>query len=358
MLQLTAKNPDSATVSMFMPATTEGSDQQNEVEMEDYEHHSEYEMLDESEVIVEDHDHSNTTVQEELLDVEVVDLQPSPETSLTMAAPPTLEPQADEATTRHSPLPPLPLDIAPEVTHDAPPAEAALEHPIVEDTISETVVTIEGNAHDTDTAAPEPTASDHQPHEMHASSAEVDHPEAHLELPFGALESDTSSDALVALPEHASHENEDQAPSVQQVTSEDNHQAEPAIDETDVGDYVEVESNPHEIADGVFIEPVPAVIVHASFSDQPFVLFNRPPASRPHSPSPDDDVPTDIVVLLHDRPTLYYGPLSDLFAALREEEFVAQQPDMHHTELGFSVETLQLSITEVRFSTNAWPARH
>lgn len=340
-----------------MPATTEGSNQQqNEVEMEDYEHHSEYEMLDESEVIVEDNDHSNSTVQEELLDVEVVDLQPSPETSLTMAAPPALEPRADEATAArhhsHSPLPPPPLDIAPEVNHDVPPAEAvlaAVEHPIVEDNISETVVTIEGDTHETETAAPEPTESDHPPHERHDLSVEVDHPDAHhLEPPLAALETDASSNTLAAPSEHASHDTEDRAPSDQQGLPEHHHEAGPAIDETDIGDRVEADSNPHEIADGVFIEPVPAVIVQASFSDQPFVLFNHPPVSRPHSPSPDDDVPSDIAVLLHDRPTLYYGPLSDLFAALREEEFVAQQPDIHHTELGFSVETLQLSITEVR----------
>ncbi|KAH6918781.1 hypothetical protein BKA70DRAFT_1248247 [Coprinopsis sp. MPI-PUGE-AT-0042] len=348
---LTAKNPDSATVTMFMPATTEGSDQQNEVEMEDYEHHSEYEMLDESEVIVEDNDHSTSTVQEELLDVEVVDIQPSPEASLTMAAPPALEAPVDEAAAHqhsHSPLPPPPLDIAPEVTLDVPPGEpvlAAVEHPIVEGAISETVVTVEGDAHETEAAVTEPTASDRAPHEIHASSVEVDHAEVHhLELPFAVVETDNSS--TVAPSEHASHDAEDHVPSGHQVVSEHHHEAEAAIDEVDVGDHVEVESNPHEIADGVFIEPVPAVVVQASFSDQPFVLFNRPPASRAHSPSPDDDVPSDIAVLLHDRPTLYYDPLSELFAALREEELVAQQPDMHHIELGFSIETLQLSIFE------------
>lgn len=342
---LTAKNPDSATVGMFMPATTEGTDHQNEVEMEDYEHHSEYEMLDESEAIVEDHDHSTGTIQEEIVDVEVVDLQPSPETSLTMAAPPALEPRVDEATVPqhlHSPLPLPPLDIAPEAPRDVLPADPAgvtMEHTTVESAISETALPVEGHTHDAETAATEATASDHPTHVPHDSGAEVDHPKPHhQEPPFTEADADASSTIGVAPSEHAILEHP--------TTSEQHYEAEPPIDESDVGDHVEVGSNPHEIADGVFIEPVPPVIVQASFSHQPLVLFNRPPASRPHSPSPDDDVPPDTMVLLHDRPTLYYGPLSDLFTALREEELVAQQPDIHHAELGFSVESLELSITE------------
>ncbi|KAH6871117.1 hypothetical protein BKA70DRAFT_1356689 [Coprinopsis sp. MPI-PUGE-AT-0042] len=219
-----AKNPGQCdTVTMFMPATTEGSDQQNEAA----------------------HQHS------------------------------------------HSPLPPPPLDIAPEVTLDVPPGEPR-------------------------------SCRRGTPYRRGRHQRDCRH-NTRFKCRGRSCRGSSPRAAICTRP----HDAEDHVPSGHQVVSEHHHEAEAAIDEVDVGDHVEVESNPHEIADGVFIEPVPAVVVQASFSDQPFVLFNRPPASRAHSPSPDDDVPSDIA-----------------------EELVAQQPDMHHIELGFSIETLQLSIFE------------
>lgn len=340
---LTAKNPDSATTGMFMSATTDGTDHQNEVEMEDYEHHSEYEMLDESEAIVEDDDHSHDTIQEEIVDVEVVDLQPSPETSLTMAAPPALEPHTEDIVPQHSPLPPPPLTIVSEVINDGLPAEAAViaELPATENAASETVTLVKGDSGEVQAAGSEPNLEDHATHGSHDAHSEVEHPESHAQEPLATLANTGILSEVDTAPSNV-------AASEPHVASETQYEAEvdAALDETGVGDPDEVGSNPHEIADGVFIEPVPAVIVQASFSDQPLVLFNRPPVSRPHSPSPDDDLPSDVAVLLRDRPTLYYGPLSDLFKALREEEVFTQQGDLHHTELGFSIETLELSITE------------
>ncbi|KAI1787892.1 hypothetical protein LXA43DRAFT_675866 [Ganoderma leucocontextum] len=127
-----------------------------------------------------------------------------------------------------------------------------------------------------------------------------------------------------------------------------------------VDESAEVEAldgnDPHEISDGVYIDPPPAVLLSlppsAEFGE--CCLFNLPPSSTRQSPSssaqPDaGDVPC---LLLQERPTLYYEPLSAVFAALRQEECIQNMPGFSETELVLDAYDLQLSISEDNIYTH------
>ncbi|KAI0747957.1 hypothetical protein C8Q80DRAFT_1353850 [Daedaleopsis nitida] len=109
-------------------------------------------------------------------------------------------------------------------------------------------------------------------------------------------------------------------------------------------------ADPHEISEGVCIDPPPAVLLSLppSFEYGECSLFNLPTSSVPQSPSSSvkADTGNDLHLLLHDRPTLYYEPLSVVFAALRQEEFVQNMPDRAEVELILDAYDLQLSISE------------
>lgn len=110
--------------------------------------------------------------------------------------------------------------------------------------------------------------------------------------------------------------------------------------------------DPHEISEGVYIDPPPAVLL----SLPPYIqygecsLFNLPESSVPQSPSTSakPDSGGAVHLLLHDRPTLYYEPLSAVFSALRQEYFIQTMTGFSEAELVLDAYDLQLSISEVR----------
>lgn len=112
------------------------------------------------------------------------------------------------------------------------------------------------------------------------------------------------------------------------------------------------EGDPHEISDGVYIDPPPAVVLSISVQGHDDVyLFNHPHTSPPlqnQEVNADPSTPTTRV-LLHQRPTLYYESLSDVFAALRQEEFIQRISQLASlsNELTFDAYELGLMFSEV-----------
>ncbi|EGN96167.1 hypothetical protein SERLA73DRAFT_76157 [Serpula lacrymans var. lacrymans S7.3] len=112
-------------------------------------------------------------------------------------------------------------------------------------------------------------------------------------------------------------------------------------------------NDPHEISEGVYIDPPPAVLLSIISADESkYCLFNQPSSESGHLShvgSPDA-VPVvgqeTLTLLLHHRPTLYYEPLTNVFEAFRQEDLVAQIPDVLEGELVLDAYDLQLTISE------------
>ncbi|EMD38587.1 hypothetical protein CERSUDRAFT_113770 [Gelatoporia subvermispora B] len=109
--------------------------------------------------------------------------------------------------------------------------------------------------------------------------------------------------------------------------------------------------DPHEISEGVYIDPPPAVLLSLPFVSETveYCLFNQPHhESGSRSPAGDQEVPEEesYTLLLHHRPTLYYEPLSTVFAALREDEHVQNLANFAEGELVLDAYDIQLAITE------------
>ena len=79
-------------------------------------------------------------------------------------------------------------------------------------------------------------------------------------------------------------------------------------------------------------------------------LFNMPGSG---SPLPDGhEIPQDgLTLLLSDQPILYYEPLSNIFQALRRENYMSGIPNLADGELILDAYDLQLVIPEVCFSS-------
>jgi hypothetical protein len=112
-------------------------------------------------------------------------------------------------------------------------------------------------------------------------------------------------------------------------------------------------ADPHEISEGVYIDPPPAVLLSLSSPDQyEIFLFNQPPpksgASSPHTGTSTEQ--ESMRMLLHRRPILYYEPLISVFEALRQEEEIACMPDCAEGEMVIDAHDLRLSISEVCIS--------
>ncbi|KAI0057102.1 hypothetical protein BV25DRAFT_1995146 [Artomyces pyxidatus] len=108
-------------------------------------------------------------------------------------------------------------------------------------------------------------------------------------------------------------------------------------------------ADPHEISDGIYIEPPPPVLVDLpSSSDQrECCLFNAPDetAGSPYGEAQHVEQ-TAFNVLLRQHPTLYYDRLSDVFDALRQEEHIQRIAEFVEGEMVVDAYDLQLAISE------------
>ena len=110
--------------------------------------------------------------------------------------------------------------------------------------------------------------------------------------------------------------------------------------------------DPHEISEGVYIDPPPAVLLSFTLAGHPDIsLFN---ASWRNNRAPlANDPSLNSTVLLAHLPTLYYEPISSIFEALRQEEHVDAILELLDGELVFDAYDLQLIIPEVNHSVFA-----
>lgn len=111
--------------------------------------------------------------------------------------------------------------------------------------------------------------------------------------------------------------------------------------------------DPHEISEGVYIEPPPPVLIEmpSSLDQAMCTLFNTP------ANVPSDDAEGNVsstaasyIVLLQNRPTLYYETLNDVFDALREEECIRSMTEFVDGEMVLDAHDLQLVVSEVIFT--------
>ncbi|KNZ75300.1 hypothetical protein J132_03510 [Termitomyces sp. J132] len=105
-------------------------------------------------------------------------------------------------------------------------------------------------------------------------------------------------------------------------------------------------SDPHEISEGVYIDPPPPVLISLFADDSYISLFNIPSKSRLDFNLQDESDYSDLVVLLGQLPTLYYEPLSSVFRALRQEEYLSSIPGLLSGELLLDAYDLELTMSE------------
>ncbi|KDR81426.1 hypothetical protein GALMADRAFT_239315 [Galerina marginata CBS 339.88] len=104
--------------------------------------------------------------------------------------------------------------------------------------------------------------------------------------------------------------------------------------------------DPHEISEGVYIDPPPPVLLSISSEDHyDFSFFNESPEWSTSSGTNSRSHLSDHVVL-HHLPTLYYEPISAVFDALRQEDFLQSMFQMAESELVLEAVDLQLIISE------------
>ena len=105
-------------------------------------------------------------------------------------------------------------------------------------------------------------------------------------------------------------------------------------------------ADPHEISEGVYIDPPPAVLLTISSDDHEFEfsLFNEPADWRLPSTEHHVDVHR---ILLHHLPTMYYESLYSLFEALRQDAFIQSTFHLPEVELVLHAVDLSLTISEV-----------
>jgi hypothetical protein len=125
---------------------------------------------------------------------------------------------------------------------------------------------------------------------------------------------------------------------------------EPERPATESHETEEDDADPHEIFEGVYIEPPPPVLIELpSTSNQPVCsLFNVP--SNLSSADTGVNVPNaedSYTILLETRPTLYYETLNDFFDALREEERIQSITEFADGEMVIDAYDLQLVVSEV-----------
>jgi hypothetical protein len=177
---------------------------------------------------------------------------------------------------------------------------------------------------------------------------------------------DVTPRPVVEEPPHQAETQEDESDEGVRVhhESHENSVPEPALDSTETGEPPRgiAESHeakggdnddPHEISEGVYIEPPPPVLIElpSSLDQSICTLFNTPA----HLPSDDTEgnassTAASYIVLLQNRPTLYYETLNDVFDALREEERIQSMTEFIDGEMVLDAHDLQLVVSEVIFT--------
>ncbi|EIW85371.1 hypothetical protein CONPUDRAFT_135136 [Coniophora puteana RWD-64-598 SS2] len=175
----------------------------------------------------------------------------------------------------------------------------------------------------------EPADTSHASNPWHLSSEE--HNEEHPEEPAQNSNVPVPPEEHV-VPGSASHE---------EVTTEEQAQ--------DGGD-------PHEISEGVYIDPPPPVILSIEGYETGYTLFNQAVADADNSQTQtqsqsqlqDSSTESDPSVILHQQPTLYYEPLSTVVSALREcySQTILAPLVRGGAELVVDVPVLELSVSE------------
>lgn len=330
-------------------AHAEASNVSIEVDMEPYEeeHNLEYEMEDGS----ENFDLEST----ELVDIEVYDASraqsPNAYNAATVALPASdsaqplpISPELHESSTFHSNshLPPTEADNL----GDLPPPSESLAQPLeVFLDVPEIILTGKdlspspqvAGVHDTYPDVAEGTAENtvEEPHfEKHTDYTEAYHAD-HGE--------DIEKFAVVDAPKTHTYDSEASAA----------YEADTSVLPLIEGQHSEVDASavssgdPHEISEGVYIDPPPAVLISFPSETPSICLFNAPSKSRLSTPSASEPLPANITVLLGQLPTLYYEPLSSVFEALRQEEYFASIPHFLDGELLLDAYDLELMMSEV-----------
>ena len=338
-----------------------------EVDMEDWAGETiEYEMADEDE---------NHHGGDDLLDVEVYDAS-QVQTPLALDTARILPDVPDHSQSPSLPAHNLSIPMASEIDETPPAAgeghdDEVIGHPddtlyssVVEQTVAASPKTefrpdILDDASAAVVIAPEsapppPTDFTEAPEEVpesvsepvsstHIPNVSINHDSIHSDRPDASIDSTVVPTPHLLLSGLVASETE-------HTESVDHDQAHEYHNHGEPEDNLQTSSDPHEISEGVYIDPPPAVLLSFSLPDErELCLFNRPPPkSGSSSPSAGTQPEQPMTMLLHQRPTLYYEPLLSVFKALRQEEEIARIPGFADGELLIDAYDLQLSVSEVR----------
>ncbi|KAG1730603.1 hypothetical protein EDB19DRAFT_1912857 [Suillus lakei] len=332
-----------------------------EVDMETYyDGNAEYEMADETEEYSESH------YQHEPLDVEVYDVsdarspQPIPDShplpsliinpEISLLSPPA--PFSDPFTPQLATIP---------VEHDASTTDRPVEndHPVAEEEDFSALREEEPLALKLEQLLESDplhltTAADQTAAELNVPSVASADPYG-VEKHADALVSETTdragssvqpTEAEPTLQQQVDEQSEALHPS--DVPSNDSAQPEGETHPQGLHEEADNANDPHEISDGVYIDPPPAVFLSIGSSEvSEYCLFNQPPVERgSRSPSAGASNQQAYALLLENRPTLYYEPLSCVFEALRQDEVISRIPDSLEGELVMDAYDLQLAVLE------------
>ncbi|KAJ6500433.1 hypothetical protein C8R45DRAFT_820687, partial [Mycena sanguinolenta] len=311
-----------------------------EVDMDDHYQEIEYEMGDGA------REENYEEMSADLLDIEVYDVSEPPLEDATLPPADAMNPpephlfSMDPTETSAASLLPSPA-MTPLPDTDLP--DAASEH-------VEAVVEVLVDEENVGDQRPEPSVDPDAPLAQDANVETNDQLQQFHES--GDEQAETGVPDVPQAEEQHSSSTEERRPEsgITQVPQLEEHQLSSDTAASDSREVDEpVAGDPHEISDGVYIDPPPAVLVSFESSDFPDVcLFNQPARSRSPSPSAEDREQANQVydLLLHHRPILYYEPLASVFEALRQEEYLAWIPHLADSELVLDAYDLQLVISE------------
>lgn len=337
----------------YIHAKQDGHDQGDltiEIDMEEH-NSAEYDMVDDEQL------HQPP----EILDVEVYDASlahspamgsfdsvlPAESSFSTVVVPPT-EPQEADVTT-------VPESTLSEELIPASVASPALQ--ISEEPVAESVPDSHQDASHTD----DTSNTNFSPHEsvIHPiepiESASSEEPTVHFDPEYASSAGGTggepakerSQEEALERPAHIDPQAQlvegllstpDEGPPSEADALETTHASGLNVESTSSGD-------PHEISEGVYIDPPPAVLFTISFDDHEyqFSLFNEPAEWGEFSTNHHADAHR---TLLHHLPTMYYESLYSLFEALRQDEFIHSTFHLPEVELVLQAVDLGLTISE------------